>query len=457
MSRRLLASYLALTVAVLIALEVPLAIVDARSERQDLTAKVERDAFAVASLAEDTLQAGGGPSAALQRVVVHYQAATGGRVVIVDRKGRRVADSHPTTPNETEFATEARPEILTALHGHVAAGTRYSSTLHKRLLYVAVPVASGGALLGAVRITYPTSTLDARVTRYRLALLAVGLIVIAVATATGLVLARSISRPLRRLEQVAARVGAGDLKARAAEDDGPPEVRRLAAELNRSTAKLSSLLASQEQFVADASHELRTPLTALKLRLENGDQEGALGEVDRIARLVNELLVLARVDAGREPARELDLRSAVAGRVEAWEPYATEHGVELVAPESSSVVVRAAQGRVEQVLDNLLSNALEAAPPGSAVSVRLDATGLHVVDDGPGLSPEQRAHAFDRFWRGRSGPGSGLGLAIAKRLVELDGGTIELTASPSGGVDAVVRYPILRGVREPLPAATTRS
>jgi signal transduction histidine kinase len=456
MTRRLLASYLGLTVAVLIALEVPLAIVDARNERQDLTAKVERDAFAVASLAEDTLQRGVA-APALQRIVVHYQSGTGGRVVIVDRHGRRVADSHPTTPNETEFATEARPEILSALHGHVATGIRYSTTLHTRLLYVAVPVASGGKLLGAVRITYPTSTLDARVNRYRLALLAVGLIVIAVAAAIGLVLAQSVSRPLRRLEHVASRVGAGDLSARAAEDDGPPEVRSLAAELNSSTAKLAALLTSQEQFVADASHELRTPLTALRLRLENGDQAGALAEVDRLARLVNELLALARADTGREPARELDLGQAASARVDAWEPYAAERGIGLAGPDRAGVVVRAGAGRVDQVLDNLLSNALEAAPRGSVVTVRIDAAGLHVIDDGPGLRPEQRAHAFDRFWRARSGPGSGLGLSIAKRLVELDGGEIELAAPPSGGVDAVVRYPLLRAPRSRSPAATVRS
>ena len=457
MSRRLLASYLALTVAVLIALEVPLAIVNARNERQDLTAKVERDAFAVASLAEDTLQRGGGPSPALQRVVVRYQAATGGRVVIVDRSGRRVADSHPTSPNETEFATKARPEILTALHGRVATGIRYSSTLHRRLLYVAVPVASGGALLGAVRITYPTSTLDARVTRYRLALLAVGLLVIAAAAATGLVLARSISRPLRRLEQVAGRVGAGDLTARAKEDDGPPEVRMLAAELNRSTAKLEALLTSQEQFVADASHELRTPLTALRLRLETGDHDAAIAEVDRLARLVSELLALARADAGQEPASEVDLARLAAARVDVWEPLATERGVRLVGPEAADVVVRAGPGRIEQVLDNLLSNALEAAPRGSSVFVRLAGAELHVVDEGPGLSAEERAHAFDRFWRGRSGPGSGLGLAIAKRLVELDAGEIALGEAASGGVDAVVRYPALRAARSRLRAPTVRS
>jgi signal transduction histidine kinase len=448
MTRRLLASYLALTVTVLVALEVPLAIVDQRNERQDLTAKVERDAFAVASLAEDTLQRGGS-SAALQRIVVRYRSTTGGRVVIVDRRGRRVADSHPTSPDETAFGTRTRPEIMSALHGHVATGTRFSSTLHTRLLYVAVPVASGGVLLGAVRITYPTSTLDARVNRYRLALLAVGLIVVLAAAAVGLLLARWIARPLHNLEATAARIGAGELSVRGREDDGPPEVRRLAAELNRSTAKLESLLTSQEQFVADASHELRTPLTALRLRLETGDVNGAVGEVDRIARLVDELLTLARVDAGHEHVSELRLDEVASNRVAAWEPFADERAVRLAGPDGRGAVVRAGAQRVEQVLDNLLSNAIEASPRDSAVRVEVDGGELRVTDEGPGLSAEQRARAFDRFWRLRAGRGSGLGLAIARRLVELDGGTIELREGRSGGVEAVVRYPVA--------AATTRS
>ncbi len=394
----------------------------------------------------------------LQRVVVRYRAATGGRVVIVDRSGRRVADSHPTSPSETELRDGARPEILTALHGHVATGIRYSSTLHTRLLYVAVPVASGGALLGAVRITYPTSTLDARVTRYRLALLAVGLLVIAAAAVTGLVLARSISRPLRRLEQVAGRVGAGDLTARARQDDGPPEVRRLAAELNRSTAKLEALLASQEQFVADASHELRTPLTALRLRLETGDHDGAIAEVDRLARLVGELLALARADAGREAASEVDLAGLVAARVEAWEPLATERGVRLVAPEVVGVVVRVGPGRVEQVLDNLLSNALEVAPRGSSVVVRLAGRGI--------ARRRRRARPLGRgpcacvrsllARQERPGIGARAGDRKTARRARRRRGRPSASRHPAG-VDAVVRYPALRVARSRLRPPTVRS
>jgi signal transduction histidine kinase len=319
-------------------------------------------------------------------------------------------------------------------------GIRSSKTLHGRLLYVAVPVASAGKVFGAVRITYPTSALDHRVNRYRLALVGVGGIVLAAAAMLGLLLARSFARPLSRLESVAARVGAGDLTARARADDGPPEVRRLAAELNRTTAKLAALLTSQEQFVADASHELRTPLTALRLRLENGEMEAALLEAERLARLIDELLALARIDASAIAPETVDLMSIVERRLELWEPFAAEHGVRLTSS-GDGADVRAGAARVEQVLDNLLSNAIDASPRGAEIEIAVRLRELHVIDQGEGLTEEQRARAFDRFWRVGTGSGSGLGLAIAKRLVELDGGSIELREAPSGGIDAVVSYP----------------
>ncbi len=119
MTRRLLASYLALTVVVLLALEVPLAIVNARNERNDLIAKVERDAFVAASLSEDALQSGG-VTRHLTKFVLTYQTQTGGRVVIVDRRGRSIADSQHTATGETVFAT--RPEIAAALRGNTVSG-----------------------------------------------------------------------------------------------------------------------------------------------------------------------------------------------------------------------------------------------------------------------------------------------------------------------------------------------
>ena len=126
--------------------------------------------------------------------------------------------------------------------------------------------------------------------------------------------------------------------------------------------QVEQLLHAQEAFVADASHQLRTPLTALRLRLENGDVPGALGEVERLARLVDGLLALARAEAA--PPGQVDLAPAVAERLDAWEPVAAERDVRLEADVRGAAL--ADPDRLGQVLDNLLANAIAVAPPGNA-------------------------------------------------------------------------------------------
>ena len=269
MTRRLLIGYLTLTVLVLVILEVPLGISYARRQIDELTFDVERDAVALASLSEDVLE--GTQDLDLQSVAEAYQERTGGRVVIVDDQGDVVADSDPFRPGNRSFAS--RPEIEIALDGGVATGTRRSETLDENLLYVAVPVASGGEVHGAVRITYPTSTVDERVERNWARLGLVALVTLAAATVVGIVLARSVTRPLRRLQETATRLGHGDLEARTPTDEGPPEVRSLSVAFNDTATRLEQLVTAQEAFVADASHQLRTPLTALRLQLENVREE----------------------------------------------------------------------------------------------------------------------------------------------------------------------------------------
>jgi signal transduction histidine kinase len=450
-SRRILLGYLGLVVVVLAALEIPLGIQNARTERRDLEAKIERDATALASVAEDALRA---PTRTRLRtlgsIAYGYDRSTGGRVVIVNRRGIAVVDTRPGTGAES---FSSRPEIAAALHGRVAVGTRHSETLRRTLLYVAVPAAGGGRVAGGVRITYPTSTVDARIRRYWLILAAIAAVVLVAATLVGFRLAATVARPLSQLEDAAAAVGGGNLDARAPENAGPPEVRSLAAAFNQTTAKLDQLVRSQEEFVADASHQLRTPLTAVRLRLENlerdvapsGRQEldGALAEVERLGMLVDGLLALSRASAEVAPAEPVDVEKIVRERVEAWSALAQERGLNLVAHTDGAGLARAAPERVRQVLDNLIENAVEVSTPGGNVTVVARAAPpwaeLRVRDEGPGLDPEGRRRAFDRFWRGRAGEGSGLGLAIARRLVEADGGEIELVPPPGGGLEAVVR------------------
>jgi signal transduction histidine kinase len=448
---RLLLGYLGVTLFVLVALEVPLGVQNARTERRDLGAKVAHDATVVAADAEDAVQTGSRVQvSAVARLAYDYALRSGARVVIVDRRGYALVDTSARVAGTESFAS--RPEIRSALLGNYPSGVRRSATLNTQLLYVAVPIASGGRVHGAVRITYPLSTVNARITRYWLLLAAVAATVLAAAAVVGIALARFVVRPLRGLETAAASVGEGNLDARAPESAGPPEVRSLAAAFNETVAKLEQLLRSQSEFVADASHQLRTPLTALRLRLESLEQsegddrrrdlDAALREVDRLAQTVDGLLALARADAGAAPAERIDAGAVVRERIETWRRPADERGVALVGRADGSAPVLASPNRLGQVLDNLIANALEQSPAGTSVAVGIRSAApwveLHVTDEGPGMTAEQRSRAFDRFWRAGPG-GSGLGLAIVRRLVEADEGEVELAAAPGGGLDAIVR------------------
>jgi signal transduction histidine kinase len=467
MTRRLLASYLLLTVAVLVVLVIPLGINFAESEEQNLTQDLQIDAFAIASYAEETLEVpadsdgaedrAGSGDADLQAIADAYAADTGARVVIVDATGRAVADSDPPASGERYF-DEGRPEIATALDGQVATGTRSSETLGGRIIYAAVPVASGGLVHGAVRLTYPTHELDERVRDNWIRLGAIALVSLAAAAGLGIVLARSVTKPVRELQQAATALGGGDLAVRADTSAGPGEVRALASEFNAMAARLEGLVGAQEAFVADASHQLRSPLTALRLRLENledtvgsgerAEVEAAGREVARLSRLIDGLLALARADRASTTAtaEEVDLRALLDDRSQVWSALAEERGIALVVEGSGEAT--ATPDRIAQVVDNLLANALDAAPADSSIVLRAAPGEIHVVDAGPGLSDEERDRAFDRFWRaGREGGslgGSGLGLAIVQKLAVADGGTAELRRAPTGGIDATVRYPPTR-------------
>lgn len=252
---------------------------------------------------------------------------------------------------------------------------------------------------------------------------------------------------------MASKFSDGDLTARSPVT-GPPETQTLARTLNQGAERLDTLVASQRIFVADASHQLRTPLTALRLSLDNiadgvddefvrEDVEQATAEVVRMSRLVNGLLVLARAEAKVTAAEPLPLREIVDERLTVWRPAADERGVTIAL--RGSVVddrpsVLASPGHLDQVLDNVLSNALEVSPDGGRITVevesRADTVVLSVLDEGPGMPDADKSRAFDRFWRGQGltgRSGSGLGLAVVKQLVTDDGGTVALADAPGAG------------------------
>ncbi len=457
MRRRLLLSYVSITIFVLLTLEIPLGVSFARAERRRLETDVQHDALALAIRSEEAFEQETGPGSDLEMLADRYQDDIGGRVVVVDARGDVVADSDPPRESEETRNFASRPEIAAALRGEERTGSRHSDTLGIDLLYVAVPVSSSDHLLGAVRVTYPLSVVDDRIRRNWLLLAATGGVVLVVVFAVSVLLARSFSRPLGELRQAAERLGDGDLTARVRVPPAPPEARVLAERFNATAVRLEQLVASQQAFVADASHQLRTPLAALRLRLENleaevsddaaDDLEGAIAEVQRLSRLVDGLLLLARAEEAGSSPRNVEVAEVVDGRRDAWSALAAERGVRIVTDVERGLWARVTPGRLEQVLDNLLNNALEVAPTGTGVALTAAAhdgrVELRVADAGPGMTDDERARAFDRFWRARraggDGTGFGLGLAIVRQLVRADGGEVELASSGDGGLEVVVR------------------
>ena len=452
MRRRLLFSYLTLTLVVLLLLEVPLGLVYAREQRRRLTASVERDALALSIRAEEAFEANG--TAQFRAVARKYQADTGGRVVVIRPSGSVVVDSDPNGSGDQNFRN--RPEFKAALARREVNGSRYSATLGHDILYFAVPIVNGSTLIGALRLTYPTSYVDARIARGWWVLIGIGLVALLIVFLVSLRLARQVTIPIERLADASARVGGGNLGTRAEVPRGPPELRELTEQFNTTTARLERLVHAQQGFVADASHQLRTPLAALRLRLENLESEvsrmpdatadvaGSLTEVGRLSRLVDGLLALARAEQATVRSEPLAIAPIVDGRVDAWSAFAEERDVSFAVHVDDAGLVLATPERLEQVLDNLIANAIEVSPAGTVIQLSARTTAgsvtITVTDEGPGLSESQRARAFDRFWRSADGHrGAGLGLAIVRQFVEADGGSVGLEAASTGGLAVVIR------------------
>jgi signal transduction histidine kinase len=448
MTRRLLGSYLLITALALVLFGVPLGAFFAQRERERVTSGLEHDATVIATIYEDDLENGQplDPAAA-----VEYSHRTGARVVIVDAEGTSVVDT--AAPIDRDFST--RPEISTALGGRVATGDRSSDTLATDIIYVAIPVASDGTVHGAIRLTLDTSDVTARIRRFWLGLAAIAAVILAVVALVGWFLARSISRPLRQLEADADRYASGDLTVDERPPSGPPEVRALTTSVTTMAERLDALLAAQRAFVADASHQLRSPLTALNLRLENLQNqlpadaqeqiEAAITETKRLAGIVNDLLQLARAD-DRRPLVIVDLAGLSRDRVDTWSAAAEAADVSIRASNlEHRIDVEVLPGAVEQILDNLLDNAVNASPAGATIDVGISATAaqaeLTVTDEGAGLDDVDKVQATHRFWRGTtSGEGTGLGLAIVDALVRASHAELRLADGPGGGLRVIVSF-----------------
>ncbi|MFI5966726.1 sensor histidine kinase [Streptomyces asoensis] len=447
MTRRLLLGYLALALLVLAGLEIPLGFLYARGETSRASRNVERDASMLAEVTEEDIE--NGDLAALPDVAREYTERNGGRVVVTDRRGVVLADSDPAGRPGTVLA--AQPDIARALSGRPTV-TRTTDEGGADVLSATMPGASGTTVRGTLRLTYPLSEVDARVHRVWGVLALVGVCTLAAVALVAFSLARWITRPLRTLEAATAQLADGRLATLPDASSGPPELRSLAASFNHTATRLQHLLTAQQAFASEASHQLKTPLASLRLRLENFEPcldprahaslDEAIGEVERLGRMVQGLLALARLENSATTVEPVDLDAVLADRVAMWEPLAAEQYVTLDITGPPVGRVWAIAGALEQVVDNLLANALRVSPPSTTITLhRTPGTRLDVIDQGPGMNEADRARAFDRFWRACDTPhdGTGLGLPIVRHLVDASGGAVTLHPAPGTGLTARVR------------------
>lgn len=512
MIRRIAGTFFALLTALLVLAVVPLGITKAESQHDSFRFDTDSAAQVVASDAQETL-ASGRPHPQLTGSLQEglQNASSAGDCAAVYNADAELLDKTKCT---RASGAPARALAARVRAGDHAADPDADLTAQDgQWLLVAVPV-EGGAdnannaadgnnansdadekVTGFVVYARNGDPMDDRIDAMWGWLLLSSSGCLALAAFLSVRLARWVTRPLGGLSDAASRLGEGDLGVRAAVDGGPEQVRKLAETFNWMAEHIETLVHGHRSWIADVSHQLRTPLTALRLRLDllgaDADDEhtaaelaGAQDEIARLSRLVDGLLAIARAETAvprRIPVR-VDL--VAAERVAAWVPVAAEKRVELTIAAADPVTIALGDGDIEQILDNLVANAIEAVGERGGGRVRMGVTlegasgsggsggsggnggsstasgggraVVRVVDDGPGMSDERKAAAFRRY--GHPEPrGNGLGLAIVHRLAAANGGRAALGDTPGGGLTVELAWSHAVPASAPAPAPAPAS
>jgi two-component system OmpR family sensor kinase len=377
------------------------------------------------------------------------------------------------------------PAVLSRVVRDRRAGYDTMQAERHQLRVYTIPLVSGGQVIGFLQIARSLEELKATMLRLRQVLFVGSGFILIVAFLTGSLIARRALMPIDRITQTARRIGvSGNLTERVGTRGPQDEIGRLASTFNwmldrleQAYGRLEQALAAQRRFVADASHELRTPLTTVlgnldfltrHANLHDADLREALAdakaEAQRMSRLIEDLLFLARADAGqRLQMTTVRADETVREVIRQARRLANEQTI-TSGPIAAATIV-ASPDHFKQLLLILLDNAIKYTPPGGTIAVSADVSGdppelaIQIADTGRGIPPEDLPHIFERFYRAeqaRAGSGSGLGLAIARWLVDEHGGRIDVTSSVGQGSVFTVRLPVLSTPDvAPLVPATT--
>jgi heavy metal sensor kinase len=378
-------------------------------------------------------------------------------VRLIDASGG-VADTNarlaalPVAPSALDAARRGQPSLDTfVVNGH-------SFRVYTR------PIVEGSQFYGALQIAQSLDPVASTLRQLLLLLTAIVPLTLVFALAGGFWFARRALGPIDRITIAAQRMSAEDLSQRLGLDLPDDEVGRLARTFDGMLGRLDAAFRRERQFTADASHELRTPLTAMRGEIDvtlNRPRSAAEyrrvleelgGDVDRLTRLAEDLLTLARADAGRLPLDQdtLNVSQLLRAVAEQLRPLAESKNISIEVRADDALVAWADEDKLLRVMLNLVDNALKFTPAGGRVMLSASrATGqveLAVSDTGAGMSAQDLAHIFERFYRADESHspgtgGAGLGLAIAHSLVAAQSGTIEVRSALGQGTTFVVKLP----------------
>ncbi len=486
MTRRILLVLLAFTAVVIAGAMVPLAlnaISHDRSSFGQATAGTARTDAAIAQARLDNIyqtEHGAGATQAdapLLTLLTEVEQAGDG-LLILESDGHVLADKRMPVGDWGDLAqqTDQQSQLANKLDEPNKAVVVTTGSYVVAAIAVYQNGAALGPLVGTVLLARSAGPLNHDIIELWVILGTIAVVAMLAAALLAFALARWVSRPLAGLDSAAGRLADGDLAIRAVVDSGPPELRRLATTFNTMAGRLEALVHGNRAVIADVSHQLRTPLAALRLRLDllaadtdpatGHELVGALDELARLSRLVDGLLAVARAENIVPVPTAVDVAEVARERVVAWHPVADDRGITLEARGAGSARVRASvlawigEGHLEQVLDNLIANALDALSAGGHITVTAAVTTagarITVADDGPGMNAEDRERAFLRF--STSNPnGTGLGLAIVHRLVTSNGGTARLTETPGRGLTVILDFPGVPAPSGNVPASDSTS
>jgi two-component system OmpR family sensor kinase len=395
------------------------------------------------------------------------------RVLILDANSTVVVDSRRQLDGAT-LRLPSLPALKPADVKVMPTRGRFRTPTGELLLYGAASLRVGAADVphaGWVVVAQPLRGGVTILQGLTQRLLFAGAIALILSVIVALLIAQSMVQPLRRVTAATEEMAKGNYDVRL-DIESPDEVRRLSDSFNKMAEEVSASRQAQRDFLANVSHELRTPLTSIRgfaqaildgTAREPAAQERAARivyeESNRMIRMVEDLLDLAKIEAGQivMERRPLDLKALAERAVAAFAPRAETAGVSLRSRADSPVTVSADADRLLQVLTNLLDNALRYTPAGGVVTVAVESVAetadgpalarLSVADSGPSIPPEEARRIFERFYqldksRARGKKGAGLGLAIAQQIVQAHGGRIYVESQPGQDTRFVVDLPL---------------